>query len=150
MKKIILTAIASLMALCASAQAFEIGGRVDGGVQAVANVFLGSKHYVELRAGANVDYTNFDLTGLFQWQLLKFGSRGNFFFDAGAGFNMGAASKGHFGIAGDAKVGIKFKAPVKLSIDYSPVIGWRWGYQKHGKFFTPGLYKFGISCVYCF
>ena len=82
-------------------------------------------------------------------------SAGRWFFDAGAGINVGG--KWHYayvGVAGSAKLGIAFKgAPVRLSFDWSPAFGpgiAYWDGGSHSEFNERALCNFGITCVYFF
>ena len=99
-----------------------------------------------------------DFSVLYNWNVCNMDwtpSAGRWFFDAGAGINVGG--KGHYayvGVAGSAKLGIAFKgAPVRLSFDWSPAFGpgiAYWDGGSHSEFNERALCNFGITCVYCF
>lgn len=163
MKKLILSLAVCLCALTVSAQEkWAVGGRIGSGFQAQAEYHMGDQ-YLEGRFGmswCNSGATLVaDFTALYNWNICTMDwtpKAGQWFFDAGAGLSVGG--KEHYayvGAAGQAKFGIKFKgAPVKLAIDWTPVIGPHFAYAKgmdtYTKFNSYGLANFGISCVYCF
>lgn len=162
MKKILLTIAVVFCALTASAQGWGLGARVGAGFQAQAEYTLSSDNYVEGRFGmawCNAGaFLVADFTALYNWNICKMNwtpSAGEWFFDAGAGIGVGG--RGHYayvGAAGSAKLGIKFKsAPVKLSLDWTPVIGPEIAYgggESRAAFNSYGLANIGISAVYCF
>ena len=151
-----------LLAWSASAQNWTVGGRIGSGFQAVGQYVFSNDNYVEARFGAywaNAGGTvTADFTALYNWNICNMDwtpSAGRWFFDAGAGINVGG--KGHYayvGVAGSAKLGIAFKgAPVRLSFDWSPAFGpgiSYWDGGSYSEFNTRGLCNFGITCVYCF
>lgn len=132
MKKLLLTLAMGLLAWSASAQNWTVGGRIGSGFQAVGQYVFSNDNYVEARFGAywaNAGGTvTADFSVLYNWNVCNMDwtpSAGRWFFDAGAGINVGG--KGHYayvGVAGSAKLGIAFKgAPVRLSFDWSPAFG---------------------------
>lgn len=148
--------IAVLSVGAASAQNWAVGGRVGTGIAAVGQYVMPSENYVEARLGLSIlSGTQFDLSGLYTWNIknMDWTSEGVWFFDAGVGVNLGAgANPGlgrnyfHIGPQGMAKLGYEFEgAPVRLSLDWSPVIG-----VGNDGFYGPGLAGFGITCVYRF
>ena len=155
MKKFILSlAVAMCAVVSASAQDWTVGGRIGGGLQAVAEYSPEAGRYWEGRLGLSIlNGALADFTALHNWNIATMDwtpSAGEWFFDAGVGVGIGGAAKYAFvGVAGCAKLGIKFNnAPLKLSLDYAPVIG---------PCFADGVglnnYGFanlGLSLVYCF
>ena len=118
MKKLLLTLAMGLLAWSASAQNWTVGGRIGSGFQAVGQYVFSNDNYVEARFGAywaNAGGTvTADFSVLYNWNVCNMDwtpSAGRWFFDAGAGINVGG--KGHYayvGVAGSAKLGIAFKA----------------------------------------
>ena len=106
-----------LLAWSASAQNWTVGGRIGSGFQAVGQYVFSNDNYVEARFGAywaNAGGTvTADFSVLYNWNVCNMDwtpSAGRWFFDAGAGINVGG--KGHYayvGVAGSAKLGIAFK-----------------------------------------
>ncbi|MBR2333064.1 MAG: hypothetical protein IKA60_01875 [Rikenellaceae bacterium] len=163
MKKFILSlAVCLCAAFAANAQDWAIGGRVGSGLQAQAELGLTSNTYLEGRLGmgwANLNANlNADFTALHNWNVCTMDwtpSAGQWFFDAGCGVTVGgAAHYAYVGVAGCAKLGIKFNsAPVKLSIDWTPSFGPGISYGKSWSdawFHDWGMANLGISAVYCF
>ena len=162
MKKLLLTLAMGLLAWSASAQNWTVGGRIGSGFQAVGQYVFSNDNYVEARFGAywaNAGGTvTADFSVLYNWNVCNMDwtpSAGRWFFDAGAGINVGG--KGHYayvGVAGSAKLGIAFKgAPVRLSFDWSPAFGpgiAYWDGGSHSEFNERALCNLGITCVYCF
>ena len=162
MKKILLTIAVCFCALTVSAQGWGVGARVGSGFQAQAEYTFNSENYVEGRFG--MSWCNggaalmADFTALYQWNVCKMQwtpSAGEWFFDAGVGVGVGGREHyAYVGAAGCAKLGIKFnKAPVKLSLDWTPVVGPQIAYYKGASdaaFHEYGLANLGISAVYCF
>ena len=163
MKKFILSlAVCLLMAVGAKAQDWSLGARLGSGFQAQAEYTLTDNTYLEGRFGMNWASRgaslNADFTALHNWNVCTMDwtpSAGQWFFDAGCGIAVGgAAHYAYVGAAGCAKLGIKFNsAPVKLSLDWTPVIGPGIGYgggHSSAGFNQWGLANLGISAVYCF
>ena len=176
MKKIVLSLVALLCVASVSAQSkfessvksaakavasqkWSVGLRVGSGLQADAECFYSDKAYVEARLGMQyVAGVCADFTVLHNWNCFNMDwtpSAGQWFFDAGVGVNLGGvAHVATVGVAGCAKLGIKFNAaPVRLSVDFTPVIGPRIGYGKGwsgADFNTWGLCNLGVSATYCF
>ena len=162
MKKLLLTLAMGLLAWSASAQNWTVGGRIGSGFQAVGQYVFSNDNYVEARFGAywaNAGGTvTADFSVLYNWNVCNMDwtpSAGRWFFDAGAGINVGG--KGHYayvGVAGSAKLGIAFKgAPVRFAFDWSPAFGPGiafWVVGSHSEFNERALCNFGITCVYCF
>ena len=105
-----------LLAWSASAQNWTVGGRIGSGFQAVGQYVFSNDNYVEARFGAywaNAGGTvTADFSVLYNWNVCNMDwtpSAGRWFFDAGAGINVGG--KGHYayvGVAGSAKLGTSF------------------------------------------
>lgn len=162
MKKFLFTLAVSLMAWSASAQNWMVGGRIGTGFQADAAYVFGNNNYVEARFGA--DWANHggtvtaDFTALYNWNILQMDwtpSFGTWFFDAGAGINVGG--KKHYayvGVAGCAKLGVDLaKVPLRLSFDWTPSFGPEIAYWKGysaSNFYERGLLDIGITCTYRF
>lgn len=158
MKKFLLTLAVGLCAWSASAQNWAVGGRIGSGLQADVQYVFSNDNYLEGRIGtywANAGgKLSFDFTALYNWNICNMDwtpSAGTWFFDAGAGLNIGALSHyTYLGVAGSAKLGIAFNgAPVRLSFDWSPSFGPGWN-DWDTSFNTRGLCNFGITCVYRF
>ena len=165
MKKIFLVLVAVLCVASVSAQKtnWAAGLRATYGVQAVGEYFYSSDKYAEARlglfGGACADFTALHQWNCCNWDLTP--SVGKWYLDAGVGLNLGGAA--HYvwgGVAGDVKFGIKFnKVPIRLSVDYTPVIGiagW-YGYHDLGDsvvrkvhLHTPGFYNFALSATWHF
>ena len=162
MKKLLLTLAMGLLAWSASAQNWTVGGRIGSGFQAVGQYVFSNDNYVEARFGAYGakagGTVTADFSVLYNWNVCNMDwtpSAGRWFFDAGAGINVGG--KGHYayvGVAGSAKLGIAFKgAPVRLSFDWSPAFGpgiAYWDGGSHSEFNERALRNSGIACVHCF
>lgn len=176
MKKILLSLVALLCVAAVSAQnkfessvksaaqtvasqKWSAGLRVGTGLQGYAECFYSNKAYVEARLGFQyVAGVTADFTALHNWNVCTMDwtpSAGKWFFDAGVGAHVGGIS--HLvtvGVAGCAKLGIKFdSAPVRLSLDFTPVIGPAIGYGYGGSgavFHKWGLCNLGVSAAYCF
>jgi hypothetical protein len=145
------------VAQAAASQKWSVGLRATYGVQAVAECFYASDKYLEGRLGLGFGYgAGADFTALHNWNCFNWDwtpNAGKWFLDAGVGANLGGGAHNLFvGVAGDVKFGIKFnKVPIRLAIDYTPVIGWNFNY--HGEkdhFHTPGFYNGAISATWCF
>ncbi len=154
MKKLLLTLVVGLMAWTASAQNWGIGGRIGSGLDVVGQKYFNNDNYIELRVGAYfLDGIGVDISGLYTWNIANMNwtpKAGTWFFDAGVGANVGFNNKHfHIGPQGMAKLGIAFKAPVRLSLDWSPTFGVSAGKGESG-FYGMGLGNFGITCVYAF
>lgn len=162
MKRVIFALAGLFCAVTVSAQNWGVGARIGAGFQAQAEYTFENDNYIDGRFGMSWCYGGDALTAefsaLYQWNIAKMDwtpRTGEWFFDAGAG--VGVGGRGHFayvGVAGGAKLGIKFNgAPVKLAIDWSPIIGpailYGGGYSAT-EYHKRGLINFGLSCVYCF
>ena len=152
MKKFILSlAVCLCAAFSAQAQSWNLGGRISGGIQAQAEYNYSDAAYVEGRLGLNalIEGMAVDLTALHMWNVATMDwtpSAGQWFVDLGAGAGIGGNKTLFVGAAGSAKFGIKFNdAPVRLAIDWTPIIG-----VIGGSFYGLGCANVGISCVYCF
>ena len=168
MKKIFLVLAAALCVATVSAQTLQkavdtakssdwsVGLRATYGVQVVSECFYAGDKYVEGRLGLGLGYgAGADFTFLHNWNCCNWDwtpKAGSWFLDAGVGANVGG-NGGHcyVGVAGDVKFGIKFnKVPIRLAVDYTPVIGWSFNYNANDTFHTPGFYNFALSATYCF
>ncbi len=161
MKKLVLTLALGLAALSASAQSWNVGARMGSGFQADVQRVFGNDNYLEGRFGAywanGGGTVTADFTVLYAWNIadMSWTPRGQWFFDAGAGLNVGG--RGHYayvGPMGMAKLGYEFDgAPVRLSFDWSPAFGPAIAYGggfSHTQFNKWGLANLGLTCVYCF
>lgn len=162
MKKILLTIAVCFCALTASAQGWGLGARVGSGFQAQGEYTFNNDNYIDARFG--MSWCNAgavlmaDFTALYQWNVCKMNwtpAAGEWFFDAGAGVGVGGrANVVYVGAAASAKLGIKFnKAPIKLAVDWTPLIGpgiVYWQGESAATFNEYGLVNFGVSAVYCF
>ena len=163
MKKLLLTLAMGLLAWSASAQNWTVGGRIGSGFQAVGQYVFSNDNYVEARFGAywaNAGGTvTADFSVLYNWNVCNMDwtpSAGRWFFDAGAGINVGG--KGHYayvGVAGSAKLvlpsrGLRYvfrSTGRRLSV---PGIAYWYAGGSHSEFNERALCNFGITCVYCF
>ena len=174
MKKFLLALVAMVMVAGVSAQNWSIGGRVGSGVQVVGQYDFNKKNYLEGRFGAAwLGGVTADFTALYNWKICTMDwtpNGGDWFFDAGVGVNVGgAAHYAYVGVAGMARLGYNFrKAPLSLSVDYTPVIGpaFTYGGPDYGGndvgsraagakknnvgFRATGLANVGITCTYHF
>lgn len=173
MKKFILLVAAVICTTTVFAQDWKVGGRVGSGFQAVGQYELNSENYLEARFGAAwLNGVTADFTALYNWHILDMDwtpKAGTWFFDAGCGVNVGGAKNyAYVGAAGMARLGITFKkAPVSLSVDYTPVIGPDFAYGSyldvdgraadaakvrytHTGFRGMGFANVGITCTYNF
>jgi hypothetical protein len=149
-----------------AAQKWSVGLRAGAGAQVKAECFYAGDKYFEGLLGWGFVTGALDFTVIHNWNCYNWDwtpQAGNWFLDAGVGANIGG-SKAHcsFGIAGQVKFGIKFnKVPIRLSIDYTPVIGAEVATakaefdgvvvkEKAAGFYGSGLGNFGISATYCF
>ncbi len=142
-----------------ASQKWSVGARLGSGFQAQAECFYSDKAYVEGRLGMQwVAGIGADFTVLHNWNVCTMDwtpSAGKWFFDAGVGLNVGgAAHVATLGVAGQAKLGIKFDAaPVRLALDFTPVFGPAivyYGGQSVAGFNTWGVCNLGVSATYCF
>ena len=118
-----------------SRQNWSVGARVGSGFQAVAQYSFQNDNYIEGRIGMGWIDGNLagkaltaDFTILYNWRVFEMDwtpSVGVWFFDAGAGVNVGGRKDyAYVGAAGMARLGITFNdAPVTLSIDWTPIVG---------------------------
>ena len=177
MKKIFLVLVAVLCVASVSAQKtkWAAGLRATYGVQAVGEYFYSSDKYAEARlgifGGACADFTALHNWNCCNWDWTP--SVGKWYLDAGVGLNLGGAKQVVFGgVAGQVKFGIKFnKVPIRLSVDYTPVIGisgyyinaeqkqvnkelkeqgYDPAYGGSARFYTPGFYNFALSATWHF
>lgn len=152
MKKLFVLIAACVVAFSASAQGWQAGLRIGSGFQAVGAYEFSSQAAIEARFGMHWYYgTPIDA----EFQVLYYknaweGSK-NLFLDWGVGVELGGRSPIiHYGVVPSIKFGYKFSgAPIKLAIDWSPIIGCESGFGDT-EYFTRGLANVGISCVYCF
>jgi hypothetical protein len=132
--------------------------------------------YIEARFGASwnnpkipnfrenadlIDYSESrvmaDFTLLHAWHILEMDwtpSAGLWFFDAGAGVNVGGREHyAYVGVAGMARLGFTFhNAPVTLAFDWTPSFGPGIYYGKQSKVFFNelGLANVGVTCTFNF
>ena len=142
-----------------ASQKWSVGARVGSGFQAQAECFYAGNKYFEGRLGLQwIDGIGADFTLLHNWNVCTMDwtpSAGKWFFDAGVGVNVGgAAHVATVGVAGQAKLGIKFNdVPIRLAIDFTPVFGLAIPYYQgdYGLLFNKmGLCNLGLSATYCF
>lgn len=180
MKKIFLVLVAALCVASVSAQSkfessvkqaaqavasqkWSVGARLGSGLQVDAECFYAGDKYVEGRFGMQwVAGLAADFTVLHNWNCFTMDwtpSAGKWFFDAGVGVNVGgAANVAYVGVAGQAKLGLKFNnVPIRLSLDWTPSFGPIIGYAHYNGasyhsvgFFGYGLCNLGVSATYCF
>ena len=162
----------------AASSKWSVGLRATYGVQAVAECFYSADKYVEGRLGLGLGYgLGADFTFLHNWNCCNWNwtpNAGNWFLDAGVGANVGGnLGCVYAGVAGDVKFGIQFKkVPIRLAIEYTPVIGAHIVYGKtttstvtddagvttEVNVHTPGSFGFhdkgffnlALSATYCF
>lgn len=176
MKKFFLVLVAVLCVASVSAQKtkWAAGLRATYGVQAVGEYFYSSDKYAEARlgifGGACADFTALHNWNCCNWDWTP--SVGKWYLDAGVGLNLGGAKQVVFGgVAGQVKFGIKFnKVPIRLSVDYTPVVGVAGTYPNAEQrmvnkelkeagyapayggahLYTPGFYNFALSATWHF
>jgi hypothetical protein len=164
-KLIVLLAFVAVSATAASAQSWGAGGRLGSGFQAVGQKYLNDANYIEARFGMNWLYrgsTFADVSAMYVWNIANMDwtpGSGNWFFDLGAGANLGGGNHYFFlGVQGMAKLGYEFEnAPVRLSVDWAPSFGpGITSVRVSGdritdtELNTRGMGNFGLSCVYLF
>ena len=152
MKKILLLVVAVVFATSAFAQDYKnsIGLRLGNGAEVQYERHFSAKNYLEVNAGL-YGLATFD--GLFanatyNWNCCEWDwtpNAGKWFLSAGVGASLGMWAK-HFqvGVAGNVAFGIRFNAPVTLSIDYRPTI-----FFLHNGY-GAGFANFGLTCTYNF
>ena len=171
MKKLLLVIVALLCVATVSAkggnvlqqvaeQTWTVGARLGSGLLVDAECFYGGgKNYFEGRFGMQwVAGLAADFTVLHNWSCFNMDwtpSVGKWYFDAGVGVNVGgAANVAYVGVAGQAKLGLKFnKVPIRLALDWTPSFGPIIGYAPGvtvADFFSYGLCNLGLSATYCF
>jgi hypothetical protein len=161
MKKLFVLLAVTLGSLTmASAQDWSAGVRLGSGFQAVGQKYFMNDDYVEGRFGMNWLYKGgmaVDVSALYVWNIanMNWTDEGNWFFDLGAGANVGAASHYFYlGVQGMAKLGYEFEgAPVRLAIDWSPSFGpgiASFAGHSNSELNTTGMGSFGLSAVYMF
>jgi hypothetical protein len=172
MKKLSVLFIALVAsATVAGAQDWGFGVRLGSGFQAVGQRSYSSGNYLEGRLGMGWLHhgvtADFSLLHVWNVENMDWTDEGRWFFDLGAGANLGGAS--HFfygGIQGMARLGYRFDhAPVSLSLDWSPSFGPAVVHHHHfddehhdlhidthsvASFNTRGMANFGLSCVFRF
>ena len=159
-----------------ASQKWSVGLRAGAGAQVKAECFYAGDKYFEGLLGWGFLTGALDFTVIHNWNCYNWDwtpQAGSWFLDAGVGANIGG-SKAHcsFGIAGQVKFGIKFnKVPIRLSVDYTPVIGisgyyinaeqkqvnkelkeqgYDPAYGGSARFYTPGFYNFALSATWHF
>lgn len=167
-----------------ASQKWAIGLRAGSNLEFQAECFYADKAYIQALVGFNYmgihgapEYVNtfgVNFTFLHNWNCCAWDwtpNAGQWFLDAGVGAGVGGnAHYVSFGVAGQVKFGIKFKkAPVRLAIDVTPVVGpwfsyWnervketvdgvdvdvKYRHRAHG-FNSLGLGNAAISATYCF
>lgn len=162
MKRLLIAVAFILCAATVSAQGWGVGGRIGSGLEVQGEYQFKSENYVEARFGMSWCHYGGTITANFtllhQWNIFNMDwtpKAGIWFFDAGAGINVGGREHyAYVGAAGSAKFGIKFnKVPIKLAIDWTPAFGPEilyGGGESISEFYKHGLANFGISCVYNF
>ncbi len=159
-KLFILLAVVAASATVASAQDWSVGGRIGSGFQGIVQRNLSGDNYVEGRLGMswiNGGGIVADVSALYVWNIanMNLTDSGNWFFDLGAGLNLGGRSHfAYFGVQGMAKFGYAFdNSPLKIAIDWSPSFGPGIGYgggHSVSDFHDNGIANFGLSVVYSF
>lgn len=177
MKRVLLLFVAILFASTSFAQDWSVGGRVGSGFQAVGQYKYNGNDYIEARFGAswnnpvvhtiNESANTFsvhdgrvmaDFTLLHNWHILEMDwtpSAGLWFFDAGAGVNIGGREHyAYVGVAGMARLGFTFhNVPVTLAVDWTPTFGpgiHYYGKQNDAFFNELGLANVGVICTFNF
>ena len=128
MKKFLLALAAILMVSGAFAQEHKhaIGLRLGNGAELQYEYHLNSDNFIKANLGLYGFGNSFFVTGTYNWNCFDWNwtpSVGRWFLNAGVGASLGAYAGGfQLGVAGDVAFGIKFKAPISLSLDYRPTI----------------------------
>ena len=155
MKKILLALVALLCVTAVSAQDHKnsIGLRLGYGAELQYERHFSADNYLEANLGLHGFGRSLFANASYNWNLCDWNwtpNAGRWFLSAGVGGAVGMwdmpDNKLGFqaGVLGDVAFGIRFNAPVTLSIDYRPTI-----YFLHDAW-TDGLYTFGLTCTYNF
>ena len=164
MKKFLLAVVAVLCVTVVSAQEHKnsIGLRLGYGAELQYERHFSAENYLEVNLGlSGFGGDRVFVNGTYNWNLCDWDwtpSAGRWFLSAGVGGSLGlwgydkaledgTVKRGHgfqVGVAGDVAFGIRFNAPVTLSIDYRPTI-----YFLHGAG-GDGFTSFALTCTYNF
>lgn len=155
MKKILLLVVAAVFATSAFAQDYKnsIGLRLGYGAEVQYERHFSAENYLEANLGLHGFGRSLFVNASYNWNLCDWNwtpNAGRWFLSAGVGAAVGMwdrADKGlgfQAGVLGDVAFGIRFNAPVTLSLDYRPTI-----YFLHDAWLS-GLYSVGLTCTYNF
>lgn len=155
MKKILLLVVAAVFATTAFAQDYKnsIGLRLGYGAELQYEHHFSSENYLEANLGLHGFGRSLFVNASYNWNLCDWNwtpNAGRWFLSAGVGGAIGMWDRPEHdlgfqaGVLGDVAFGIRFNAPVTLSIDYRPTI-----YFLHDAW-ASGFYSFGLTCTYNF
>ena len=159
MKKFLLAVVAVLCVTVVSAQEHKnsIGLRIGYGAELQYERHFSAENYLEVNLGlSDFGGDRVFVNGTYNWNLCDWDwtpSAGRWFLSAGVGGSLGMWGYEHdganrlglqVGVAGDVAFGIRFNAPVTLSIDYRPTI-----YFLHDAW-GDGFTSFALTCTYNF
>ena len=154
MKKFLLLAVVAFFATSAFAQDYKnsIGLRVGYGAEVQYERHFSSDNYLEVNGGLYGFGNSFHANASYNWNLCEWDwtpSAGKWFLSAGVGGSVGFWGKDakcpiQVGVSGNVAFGIRFNAPVTLSLDYRPTIYFL------NDAWVDGVGHFGLTCTYNF
>ena len=156
MKKFLLLAVAVIFASTAFAQDYKnsIGLRLGYGAEVQYERHFSEKNYLEVNGGLHGFGRSFFANASYNWNCCEWDwtpNAGKWFLSAGVGGAVGmwdVADEDKLGfqagVLGDVAFGIRFNAPVTLSLDYRPTI-----YFLHNAW-ADGFFSGALTCTYNF
>ena len=150
MKKFLLALVAVLVVSGAFAQDHKhsIGLRIGNGAEVQYEHHFSSKNYLEANLGLYGFGSSVFANATYNWNCFDWNwtpSAGRWFLSAGVGGSLGIWDRAfQLGVAGNVAFGIRFNAPVTLSIDYRPTI-----FFLHNGY-GAGFANIGLTCTYNF
>lgn len=158
MKKFLLMVAVALFATTAFAQDYKnsIGLRLGYGAELQYERHFSSENYLEVNAGLSGFVGNaFFANATYNWNCFEWNwtpRAGKWFLSAGVGASAGTWGLAdgdkklgfQVGVCGDVAFGIRFNAPVTLSLDYRPTI-----YFLHNAW-ADGFFSGALTCTYNF
>ena len=157
MKKILLAVVALLCVAAVNAQDYKnsIGLRLGYGAEVQYERHFSAENYLEVNAGLADLLGSFDrlmVNATYNWNCFDWDwtpSARRWFLSAGVGGSVGFWGKDakcpiQVGVSGNVAFGIRFNAPVTLSLDYRPTIYFL------NDAWVDGVGHFGLTCTYNF
>ena len=157
MKKILLAVVAVLCVAAVNAQDYKnsIGLRLGYAAEVQYERHFSAENYLEVNAGLADLLGSFDrlmVNATYNWNCFDWDwtpSAGRWFLSAGVGGSVGFWGKDaecpiQVGVSGNVAFGIRFNAPVTLSLDYRPTIYFL------NEAWADGVGHFGLTCTYNF